>query len=126
MTHALSTDLRHRVTDAISKGLSRRAAAEQFAISAATAVRWQKRLEETGSTEPDRIGRPRGSGKLGPYRDAIIAKVEAQPDITMPDLASWLVAAHGVRTDPSNLSRMLCQAGYTYKKSASGIGERTR
>ncbi len=126
MTHALSADLRRRVTDAISKGQSRRAAAEQFAVSAATAVRWQKRLEKTGSIEPDFIGRPRGTGKLGPYRDAIITKVEAQPDITMPDLAAWLFADHGVSTDPSNLSRLLCQAGFTYKKSTAGIGERTR
>lgn len=126
MTHALSADLRRRVTDAISKGQSRRAAAEQFAVSAATAVRWQKRLEETGSSEPDVMGRPKGSGKLGPYRDAIIAKVETQPDITMPDLAGWLVAEHGVTTDPSNLSRLLCRAGFTYKKNAAGSGERTR
>ena len=126
MTHALSADLRRRVTDAISKGQSRRAAAEQFAVSAATAVRWQKRLEKTGSIEPDFIGRPRGTGKLGPYRDAIITKVEAQPDITMPDLAAWLFADHGVNTDPSSLSRLLCQAGFTYKKSTAGIGERTR
>lgn len=126
MAHALSVDLRRRVTNAISNGQSRRAAAEQFAISAATAVRWQKRLEETGSTEPDAIGRPKGSGKLGPYRDAIIARVEAQPDITMPDLAAWLVAQHGVGADPSSLSRLLCRAGFTYKKNAAGVGERTR
>lgn len=117
MSQALSSDLRRRVTDAISNGQSRRAAAEQFAISAATAVRWQKRLDETGSTEPDYIGRPKGTGKLGPYQAAIIAKVEAQPDITMPDLASWLLGEYGVGSDPSNLSRLLCRAGFTYKKT---------
>ena len=116
MTRALSLDLRRRVTDAIAQGKSRRAAAEQFAISAATAVRLQKRLEETGSVEPARMGRPKGSGKLGPYRDVIIARVEAQPDITMPDLAAWLEANHGVMADPSNLSKLLCRAGFSYKK----------
>lgn len=126
MTHALSCDLRRRVTDFIAKGQSRRAAAEHFSISAATAVRWQKRLEETGSTEPDLIGRPKGTGKLGPYSDALIARVEAQPDITMPDLAAWLLSEHGVSVDPSNLSKLLCRAGFTYKKNPAGIGERTR
>lgn len=58
MTQALSLDLRRRVTAAISQGKSRRAAAAQFAISAATAVRLQKRLEKTGSLEPDKRGRP--------------------------------------------------------------------
>jgi transposase len=54
---------------------------------------------------------------LGPYQDAIIAKVEAQPDITMPDLATWLEDHHGVKADPSNLSKLLCRTGFTFKKT---------
>jgi len=50
---------------------------------------------------------------LGPYQNAIIAKVDAQPDITMPDLATWLEEHHGVKADPSNLSKLLCRAGFT-------------
>ena len=57
-------------------------------------------------------GRPKGSGKLGPVQDAIIAKVKAQPDITMPDLAAWLEAEHGVTADPSHLSKLLCRPGF--------------
>ncbi|EEZ34708.1 conserved hypothetical protein [Brucella sp. 83/13] len=71
-----------------------------------------------------RQGRPRGSGKLGAHRGAIIDKVLAQPDITMPDLAAWLEARHGVSVDPSNLSKFLCREGFTYKKSSDGGGER--
>jgi transposase len=126
MTHALSLDLRRRVTAAISQGKSRRAAASQFLISAATAVRLQKRLEKTGSIEPDRVGRPKGGGKLGPYRDVIIAKVEEQPDITMPDLAVWLLETKAVQVDPSNLSKLLCKAGFSYKKNTSGSRAKTR
>lgn len=126
MTQALSVDLRRRVTAAIWQGKSRRAAAEQFSISAATAVRLQKRFEETGSVEPDRVGRPKGSGKLAAYREIIIARVEDQPDITMPDLAAWLLQAQGVQVDPSNLSKLLCRAGYSYKKNVAGGGTRTR
>lgn len=99
MTKALSLDLRRRVTAAISQGKSRRAAAEQFAVSAATAVRLQKRLDETGSLEPGQVGRPKNSGKLGPHRETIIAKVKMQPDITMPDLATWLYDTVGVEVD---------------------------
>jgi len=126
MTQALSLDLRHRVTAAISQGKSRRAAAAQFAISAATAVRLQKRLEQTGSVAPDRVGRRKGSGKLGPYRDLIVARVEEQPDITMPALAAWLFETQDVRVDPSNLSKLLCRAGFSYKKNAAGGGAGTR
>lgn len=66
MSKALSLDLGYRVIQAISEGKSRRSAARQFSISAATAVRLQKRLEETGSVKPLAVGRPRNSGKLGP------------------------------------------------------------
>lgn len=126
MTQALSVDLRQRVVDAISEGKTRRAAAADFRISAATAVRLQQRYERTGSVEPGTRGRRRNSGKLGPFLEVIIAKVEAQPDITMPDLAVWLADEHHVRADPSNLSKLLCRAGFTYKKNASGGGTRTR
>jgi transposase len=126
MAHSYSSDLRQRIVDAISQGRSRRGAASDFHVSAATAVRLKQRLDRTGSVEPSRQGRPRDSGKLGPWRDVIIAKVEAQPDITMPDLAAWLAAQHGVNADPSNLSKLLCRAGFTFKKNADGGGTRTR
>jgi transposase len=103
------------------------------ARAVATAVRVQARFAVTGSVDPARQGRPKGSGKLGPYREVILDKVKAQPDITMPDLAAWLEVAHSVTADPSNLSKFLCRHGFTYKKAvpakagnAAGIGERTR
>jgi transposase len=40
MGKPLSTDLRSRLIDAVAGGLSRRAAAERFGVSAASAVRW--------------------------------------------------------------------------------------
>ena len=70
------------------------------------------------------MGRPKGSGKLAAYREALIEQVKAQPDITMPELVAWLEAEHGVAVDPSNLSRLLCRAGYSFKKNAAGRGER--
>jgi hypothetical protein len=53
---------------------------------------------------------------LGPYQGAIIVQVEAQPDISMPDLATRLEEHDGVKADPSNLSKLLCRAGFTFKK----------
>ncbi len=43
----------------------------------------------------------------------------------MPNLAVWLEAEHGITADPSNLSKLLCKAGFTYKKNAAGLGART-
>ena len=125
MGKAVSLDLRERMVRGIAAGKSRRSVAAQFEVAPSTAVRVQARYALTGSVEPERQGRPKGSGKLGPFREAIVAQVKAKPDITMPDLATWLEANHGVRVDPSNLSKFLCREGFTYKKNAAGIGERT-
>ena len=125
MGKSVSNDLRVRMVRGIAAGKSRRAVAAQFEVAPSTAVRVQARYAATGSVEPARQGRPKGSGKLGPCREAIVDKVKAQPDITMPDLATWLEAQHGVTVDPSNLSKFLCKEGFSYKKNASGVGERT-
>lgn len=125
MGKAISLDLRERIVRGVEAGQSRRAMAARFEVAPSTAVRIQDRYLATGSVAPARQGRPRGSGKLGPHRRAIIDKVRAKPDITMPDLAAWLEARHGVTIDPSNLSKFLCKEGFTYKKNAAGVGERT-
>jgi transposase len=126
MGRSVSLDLRLRIVRGISGGKSRRAVAAQFEVAPSTAVRLQARYAATGSVAPARQGRREGSGKLGPCREAIIGKVRAKPDITMPDLAIWLEAQHGVSVDPSNLSKLLCREGFTYKKTAAGVGERTQ
>ena len=126
MGKSVSNDLRQRMVRGIAAGKSRRAVAAQFEVAPSTAVRVQARYAATGSVAPAQQGRPKGSGKLGPFQEAIIDKVKVQPDITMPDLAIWLEAEHGVTADPSNLSKLLCRAGFSYKKNAAGLGERTR
>jgi transposase len=125
MGKSVSNDLRLRMVRGIASGKSRRAVAAQFEVAPSTAVRVQAHFETTGSVAPARQGRPKGSGKLGRYREAILDKVKAQPDITMPDLAAWLETTHGLTVDPSNLSKLLCRHGFTYKKNAAGVGERT-
>ncbi|HZR90413.1 MAG TPA: helix-turn-helix domain-containing protein, partial [Bradyrhizobium sp.] len=51
MAKPLSEDLRIRVVRAVEGGLSRRAAAERFGISAASAVRFVKDWRESGATK---------------------------------------------------------------------------
>ena len=126
MGRPLSADLRERIVADVESGNTRRGAAARFGVAASTAVRLQARYEETGSVAPARIGRPRGSGKLGAHGDFIIGHVEARPDITMPELAELLLVERGLEVDPSNLSKFLCRAGFSYKKNAAGLGERTR
>ena len=126
MGKAISLDMRSRMVRGVASGKSCRFVARQFEVAASTAGRLQKRYEETGSIEPATCGRAKNSGKLGPHRAFIIEIVDAQPDITMPDLAARLLEERGVKVDPSNISKLLCREGYSYKKNTSGNGERTR
>ena len=113
MGESYSLDLRVRVVARVRRGHSRREAARHFGISESCAVKLLKRVEATGSAEPAPQGRPRGQGKLAPHRAFLIARVEAEPDITMPQLAAALEAEHGVIASPASLSRVLCKAGFT-------------
>lgn len=125
MGKSTSPDLRQRIVRGVASGQSRRSVAARLEVAPSTAVRIQKRYEATGSLAPAKQGRPAGSGKLGRLREAIVGQVEARPDVTMPELARWLEAEHGVSADPSNLSKFLRQQGFTYKKTAAGLGART-
>ena len=117
MGRSYSLDLRLRIVGHVRAGHSRREAARHFGVSESCAVKLLKRVETTGSAEPARWGRPRGKGKLAPHAAFLIGRVEAQPDITMPELAAALAAERGVIASPASLSRGLCQAGFTDKNS---------
>ena len=121
-----SDDLRVRVTEAVAAGSSRRAAAQRFGVSVSSAIRWSARAASEGSPAPRKQGRPAGKGPLAAHLDYLIAVVEAVPDITMPELAARLQSERGVLAANASLSKLLCRAGFTYKKTADGVGVRTR
>ena len=126
MAKMISMDLRDRLVTAVQAGVSRRAAAARFGVSASCAVKLLGRVRATGSAMPGRRGRRPGGGKLAPYRAALIGWVEATPDITMPELADRLQRSFGVTVRPSSLSRLICQAGWRDKKSPGRAGVRAR
>lgn len=126
MGQSISNDLRRRMVRGVKNGKTRRAVAAQFEVAPSTAVRLFARYQATGSVKPARQGREPGNGKLGPHKDFIIDRVKRQPDITMPELAQVLQAERDVTVDPSNISKLLCRAGFTYKKNTAGVGTRTQ
>lgn len=119
-------ELRTRVQGEIDAGESRRAAAKQFRVSASFAVKLAARVALTGSAEPGRQGRRPGGGKLAPHLETLIGWVEAEPDITMPELAAKLLADSEVKVHPASVSRVLIRAGFSFKKNAHGLGDRAR
>lgn len=126
MGECRSDDLRERVVEAVAAGSSRRAAAARYSVSVSSAIRWSARAASEGSAKARKQGRPAGKGPLAEHLDYLIAAVEDMPDITMPELAARLHAERGVAAAWASLSKLLCRAGFTYKKTADGIGMRTR
>ena len=118
-----SIDLRERVQADIENGQSRRAAARRYEVSASFAVKLADRVSLTGSAEPARQGRPPGGGKLV---TALIGWIDAEPDITMPELAAKLKTENAVTAHPASLSRVLLKAGLSFKKNTAGLGGRAR
>ena len=111
-----SMDLRERLVAYVEAGHSCRAAARVFAVSASTAVRLAA-LRERGDVSPKARGRAPGTaGKLAAHRAFLLEIVQAEPDITLKELAGALAEAHGVRVQLSSLHRALRRAGTSYKK----------
>lgn len=85
MAGLLSYDLRRRVLAAVAEGLSHRAAAERFAVSASSISRWRALERKKGDARPKVIGGDQKSHRvdahmtaiLGPERDRTIDEVRA-------------------------------------------------
>ncbi len=122
MGKSQSLDLRERVVALVDEGLSCHEAARRLRISAASAVRIIQRKKRTGAVRAAAQGRPRRS-KLDAVSDWLKGRVEAQPDITMPELAEALREEHALSATPAMLSRHLIhRLGFTYKKIADCDG----
>ena len=126
MGKSSSVDLRVRIIGEIERGRSCRAAALRFGVAPSTAIRLAQRKARTGSLAPARQGRPAGSGLLAAHAAALAGWVDADGDITMPELAARLLAERGVKAHPASLSRLLIRHGFTVKKNAAGERNRSR
>ena len=121
MARAYSQDLRDRVIDAVAgEGLSRRAAARRFGVSAAAALKWLQRFQRTGERGSAGTGGHRPS-KVQPHRVWVMAVLAAQPAITLAALAARLWTERGVQGDIGLRSRFFKGAGLSFKKKPGGL-----
>ncbi len=115
MPSVLSADLRERVVAAVAEGASFHRAAARFGVSGSSASRWSERFAQEGHGAPKPT---RGGDRLpaiaGPA-DRILSTHEARPEIVMRELRDAL-AAQGVQTSTSGLSRFFARHGITRKK----------
>lgn len=86
MSKALSVDLRERVLAAVEQGLSHRAAAVRFGVSAASVSRWRRLRREQGHAGPKALGGDRRSGRIEAQADLIRRLLDETPDITIEEM----------------------------------------
>ena len=86
MSKALSLDLRHRVVAAVrDEGLSHRAAAARFKVSAASISRWRALERRSGDLRPGPLGGDRRSRAIEAHAETILGVFEARRDMTSDD-----------------------------------------
>lgn len=126
MGKPLSVDLRKRIRAFVEGGESCRKAAVHFDVAPSTVINLMALVRASGSVEPARQGRPRGTGKLAAFSAFLKERVAGAADMTMPELADALHEAHGISAAPASLSRFLIREGYSFKKKTLIASERRR
>lgn len=116
MVRPISMDLRERLVLAVERdGMSARAAAIRFGVSASSAIKWLQRYRATGSVAPDKIGGHKPRLLAGALRDWLLER--AQRDFTLRGLASELGAEFGVKVDYVQVWRFVHEEGLSFKKN---------
>lgn len=90
MARSLSYDLRRRVLAAVAGGLSHRAAAARFAVSASSISRWRALEREQGDARPKAMGGDQKSHHVDAHKDAIMAALGPERDRTIEEVRAVL------------------------------------
>ena len=117
MAAPLSQDLRRRLMQAVERGSSAREAARRFAVSESAAIKLVRRVRETGSSAPARIGGYRKPLLAG--HEAVLRELTAiKGNSTLAEIQAALMArgieAGCLTTIWSTLRRL----GLSHKKTS--------
>ncbi len=119
MTAPLSQDLRKRLVRAVEKGASAREAAARFTVSASAAIKLVRRVRQTGSTAP---------AKIGGYRKPLLAGQEeflreltaGRKGITLAEIRAALIERGVAAVSLMTVWTMLKRLDLSHKKVAEG------
>ena len=123
MPKAYSADMRERVIAEVESGASRREAAEEFEVSASTAVIWVKCFRETGRC----TAKSRG-GSVSPlekHADFLLGLIEKQSDLTLDEVV-WAMHKHKIPGSRTAVWRFFHRHKITFKKKPASSGAGTR
>ena len=125
MSRSLSLDLRVRVVAAVAAGLSHRAAAARYGVSAASVSRWRRRARLEGDPGPRAVGGDRRSGRIEAYSGLILGVLSETPDVTIEELRR-LLAGRGLCFGYGTVQRFLVRHNMTRKKKTGHASEQDR
>ena len=117
MTAPLSQDLRKRLVRTVEEGSSAREAAARFAVSPSAAIKLVRRVRETGSTAPAKIGGYR-KPLLAGHEELLRELTASRKGITLAGIRDELVA-RGI--EPGCLATIrsrLKRLGLSHRKGA--------
>jgi transposase len=123
MPKAYSADMRERVIAEVEGGASRREAAEEFEVSASTAIIWVKCFHETGRC----AAKPRG-GSISPleeYADFLLGLIKKEPDLTLDEVA-LAMRKHKIPGSRTAVWRFFKRHKITFKKKPARGGAGAR
>jgi putative transposase len=116
MAKPYSMDLRERVVAAIVKeGLSRHEAASRFGIAVSTAIKWMRRLRETGSVAPGQMGGHKPRAIRGEQEVWLRARLRER-DFTLRGLVAEL-AERGLTVDYRSVWTFVHAEKLSFKKN---------
>jgi transposase len=124
MARTLSQDLRDRVIAAIDGGLSCRAAADRFGVSASSAIRWRQLTLQHGQAVAKPRGGDRHSGRIEAHGGFIRDLVAEQGDMTLVEIQARLVE-RGVSVGIGTLHRFFVRHSITRKKRPATRSSKT-
>jgi len=114
MARTLSQDLRDRVIAAIDDGLSCRAAADRFGVSASSAICWRQLALGRGHAIAKPRGGDRHSGRIEAHGGFIRDLIAEQGDMTLVEIQARLIG-RGASGGIGTLHRFFVRHGITRK-----------
>lgn len=115
MARPYSQDLRERVVRAVDGGLSRRRAAQVFAVAVSTVIGWVDAWQAEGRLRAKPMGGDHSS-RLKSERAWLLQRMAEVPDATLQELRAEL-AGRGVHVGYGTVWRFFAAEGISFKKN---------
>jgi transposase len=114
-----STDLRERVVAAVKGGrMSCNRAAKHFGVGISTAINWVKRVRETGSVAPGKMGGHKPKRIAGEHRLWLLQRIK-DGDFTLRGLV-YELGERGLKVDYRSVWEFVHDEKLSFKKKRGG------